>query len=142
MNKLSRTDFCSTDGAVCPVCGKRNTSPLDAEYGEYGDGHEHRRSWECYDCGALYTAVYAIDGYEVDEPPTYYQPHRTCKALGTYVLAVAEPGAGDDWGVYIGHVLGKCHREEAESVVRKGSKQLKEVAVSLFPQFDPENYRD
>jgi len=76
-------------------------------------------------------------------PQSYSELRPTYKALSRCVLAVAAPGwTGNDWAVYIGAVPGKSHEEEVELVKRDGAKQGREIATFLFPQFDPEKYRD
>jgi hypothetical protein len=76
------------------------------------------------------------------DAPQYEAAVLTCKPLSRRVLAVAKPGAGEDWAVYIAPVPGKKHADEVAEVVRSGTKQPRKLAVVLFPQFDPEKYRD
>jgi hypothetical protein len=71
----------------------------------------------------------------------YSELRFTHKALARQALAVAVPGEADDWAVYIDAVPGHNHAQEAPEVARHGCKQTKEMAVKLFPQFDPAKYR-
>lgn len=76
------------------------------------------------------------------EEQSYLEPVRRRVALGRQILAVAKPGQIGDWAAYIGVVPGKNHDDEEQSVVEQGSKLRLSVAKVLFPEFDPEKYRD
>jgi hypothetical protein len=77
-----------------------------------------------------------------EKSPTYAAPRLTWKALARDVLAVASPGAVEDWAVYIGAVPGRSHEAEAGGVARSGCKASKGLACFLFPAFNPDTYRE
>ena len=68
------------------------------------------------------------------------------RALDKEVLAVAviheNTGAIFDWAVYIGSVKGINHENEKEKVAKSGAKQLKAIAIFLFPYLPEELYRE
>jgi hypothetical protein len=85
----------------------------------------------------------AVKLLDVSATPMTYQPPRMVhRALDRQVLAVAVPGAIGDWAVYVGAVTGHSHEREAAEVASEGAKQTRAVAAFLFPQFNPDLYRD
>ena len=77
----------------------------------------------------------------MSDEPTYTKPYRTYTALASKVLVVAVPGSVGDWAAYCDAVPGMRHRDETEEVARHGDKISKELAVVMFPQFDPAMFR-
>jgi hypothetical protein len=63
-------------------------------------------------------------------------------ALATCVLVVAIGGPADDWAAYVDAVPGRNHKQEAMGVANMGCKIRKDLAHLVFPQLDPDKYRD
>jgi len=75
------------------------------------------------------------------EEQKYTAPYNTYRALASKVLVVVTPGNINDWAAYCDAVPGISHRYEHEAVARHGAKLPKDIAVAMFPQFDPAMYR-
>jgi len=60
--------------------------------------------------------------------------HKTFRALGHRVLAVASVTVDVDWAAYIGPVAGQSHADEWPEVARHGDKLPQHIAEALFPQ--------
>jgi ferritin-like protein len=58
------------------------------------------------------------------------------RVLSLRVLVVAEKGSIDDWTAYIDAVPGKNHAQEAEEVLRNGTKIPYWMAKQFFPLMD------
>ena len=77
------------------------------------------------------------------EAQGYVELTRTVRiAMARDVLVVAVPGQIGDWAAYIGAVPGKNHDNEEEEVARTGAKMRKLFAVTMFPNLDPDKYRE
>jgi len=62
---MKRIEKSTCTAAVCPKCGKRNTSELEAPEDDMG---EISWLWECHDCGITYTVHFEVLKAVYDEP--------------------------------------------------------------------------
>ena len=62
MTRLTEEEYVEQGGLACPSCGSTE-GPHDGGLPEYYTGGMNQDE-KCYECGATWTSVYKLEGYE------------------------------------------------------------------------------